>query len=153
MVCGVNYHSLDARLRYPTPTYSGRDVFSWPNAPPHLSRAAWPKEHSLWLRNLMDTLFAEGYEIQIRCTNDGFGIWKANKHYFVSARLQLARKRGHGIQVSCHGHTHKTEFHSYSPCRRLNGPQHLAKATVHGLVDDEPVLRYKEHAWSSFIPG
>jgi hypothetical protein len=35
-------------------------------------------------------LFAKGYKIQIGCTNDGFGIWKANKHCFISARLQLA---------------------------------------------------------------
>ena len=28
-----------------------------------------------------------------------------------------------------------------------------AKATVHGLLHHEPVFCYKEHAWSSFIPG
>src|ERR1700730_18275438 len=41
----------------PTPIYSGPDAFLWPNAPPHLNRAASPKEHSLWLRSLLDTLF------------------------------------------------------------------------------------------------
>jgi hypothetical protein len=46
----------------------------------------------------LDTLVRKGHEIQTGCMSERFDIRNANKHHFVSARLQLARERSHGIQ-------------------------------------------------------
>src|SRR5258708_25181597 len=58
-----------------------------------------------------------------------------------------------GFRCPVTGTLTKPNFILALPAGHLDGPRHLAKATMHGLLHHEPVFRYKEHAWSSFIPG
>src|SRR5580700_4801583 len=58
-----------------------------------------------------------------------------------------------GFRCPVTGTLTKPNFILALPAGHLDGPRHLAKATVHGLLHHEPVFCYKEHAWSSFIPG
>src|SRR6266853_1359782 len=58
-----------------------------------------------------------------------------------------------GFRCPATGRLTNPNFILALPAGRLDGPRHLAKATVHGLLHHEPVFCYTEHAWSSFIPG
>jgi len=58
-------------------------------------------------------------KLQTACTSEGFHIGNAYEYHFMSARLQTASKRGHGIQVTDNWHTDETDLHGrYLPTPR-----------------------------------
>src|SRR5262249_17626624 len=63
-------------------------------------------------------LFADRYQPEARGPNEGFAIRDAEKHRFMSARLQPACECSHRVHVPREGHAHEAKLHTFSPQTR-----------------------------------